>query len=208
MTIEEWITALHVKVMPPGRSSPERSVLFLRPRLDDLPPEWFTEEAIGALFVKLRSLASADRVRNALRDFHAAQQAPPIRRAYVPTPADEARAWHERQGELRDEWDDPDGILRLVNCYRANHWALRRLCLLVAKWAPRHLGLLPPEILSAAAANSSLLAGMLRHIELPPEPEPDDEASDVPRQCPRYLTPEQLDAHNPLPDGRKRVEAP
>jgi hypothetical protein len=214
MTLDEWIAALHAKVMPPGRSSPERSVLFLRPRLDDLPEDWFTEEAINAVFLKLRSLNSAERVRKALRDFHAVQQGPQVRRAFGPTPEEEARAWQERQVELRDDWDDPAGILRFVNRYRTDHWALRRLCFLVVKWAPQHLGLLPPEIISAVAQNSSLVAGMLRRMDLPLAPERDrDEMLDGlgtdPWQGdrPAYLTPAQLDVVNPLPNGRRRTES-
>ncbi|HYM25285.1 MAG TPA: hypothetical protein VEU08_18840 [Vicinamibacterales bacterium] len=211
MTPDEWIAALHAKVVPPnGRSTPERAILFLRPRLDDLPAEWFTEEALSAVFVRLRSLASAERVRKALRDFHAARDTP-TRTAprFVPEPEP---SWSERVAFMRSDWDDANGILAKVNRYRSDHWALRKLALLVAQWAPQHLGLLPPDILATVSANSEPFATLLKRIDtsefVPPTRTRNEYLDDlaVPAEPrPRYLTPEQLDALNPLPDGRRRV---
>jgi hypothetical protein len=212
MMREEWITALHGKLALGNRPTPERAVAMLAPRLADLPDEWFTEEAIDALFLKLRSLNSPERVRKELRDFHparpsAAQSAP----RWTPEPETD---WEQRGAVLRQDWDDPVGIRDKVNRHQHDHWAMRRLALLVANWAPQHLAMLPPAILSTVAANSWQFAGLLKRIDMaefvPPQRTAREQIETIaatPEPQPHYLTPKQLDQINPLPGGRKRVTA-
>ncbi len=213
MMREEWITALHGKLALGNRPSPERAVAMLCPRLGDLPDDWFTEEAINAAFMQLRGLNSPERVRKALRDFHATQRASsqPSSARFAPEPEPD---WAARAEILRRDWDDPAGIRDKVNRHQHDHWALRRLALLVAKWAPQHLGLMPPAILSTVAANSWQFASLLKRIDMaefvPPPRTAREQIEAVvagPEPQPHYLTPEQLDQINPLPGGRKRVTA-
>jgi len=182
MTLDEWIAALGDRVLPAGRNS-RRTVEYLLPRLDDLPPEWFTEAAIEGVWRDLRSLNSADRVRKALAEFHARQQ----RQQAVPEQVLEREAWEDRQAWLRQDWDDAAGIMRKVHAYRGDVRALRLLAFLVRRWAPQHLGYLPPHILEAIERDDGA----------PP-------AVTVADRTPRYATPEQLDRINPLPGGVKR----
>lgn len=212
MMREEWITALHGKLALGNRPSPERAVAMLCPRLGDLPDDWFTEEAINAAFLQLRGLNSPERVRKALRDFHATQRTA-ARQAPRWTPPPEPD-WAERAEVMRRDWDDPAGIRDKVNRHQHDHWALRRLGLLVARWAPQHLGLMPPAILSTIAANSWQFAGLLKRIDMaefvpPPRTarEQIETIAETPEPRPHHLTPEQLDQVSPLPNGRKRVTA-
>jgi hypothetical protein len=214
MELDRWIAALHARVQPVN-GSPERSVLYLRPRLEDLSPYWFTEEAIAGIWMKLRSLNSADRVRKVLREYHAAQTAvarpPPISQQER-----ELREWDIRKAELRHDWDDPQGILRKVHDCRGNVLMLRLLAKLVRMWAPQHLGFLPPHIL-AAIENDSEIAPADAHLRFADDTPPEGTRSVAeqlaalnpdtrPPPQPRHLTPEQLDIVNPLPGGRKRTD--
>jgi len=228
MDLDQWITALHARVEPAGGRTfaPERAVLYLRPRLQDLPPEWFTEGAIDALFLKLRTLNSADRVRRFLRDYHA-QQTPP-RPPPISEQEREAIAWEERKTFLRQDWDDPQRIARKVRDCRGNVLMLRLLGKLVRMWAPQHLGFLPPHIVEAIERDAEI-APHDRHLRYADDTPPEGTRSVAEQiaslrasvaEChdqsqrldaaiahrPRHLTPEQLDRINPLPNGRKRTD--
>jgi hypothetical protein len=181
MSLDDWIAALGDRVSPAGKTS-RRTVEYLLPRLDDLPPAWFTEAAIEGIFRDLRSLNSAERVRSVLREFHARQQ----RQQAVPEQVREREAWDERQAWLCQDWDDAAGIMRKVHAYSGDLRALRLLAFLVRRWAPQHLGYLPPHILEA-----------IERDDAPP-------AVTVADRTPRYASPELLDRINPLPGGVKR----
>jgi hypothetical protein len=188
-------------------------VAYLQPRLQDLDPFWFSEAALEGVFLKVRTLNSADRVRKVLRDFHARQAPPPP----TGTPMEqEWRSWNERQEFLRKDWDDPDGIMRKVrDCdgHPMRNFLLRRLGLILAKHAPQHLGCLPPDILRDMERNASPdLRSILNPIPRPlgPDGSRQDQLNTLHAGEPdvshaRHLTPVQLDAVNPLPNGRKRV---
>ena len=182
MSLDDWIAALGDRVLPAGRNS-RRTVEYLLPRLGDLPPAWFTEEAIEGIWRDLRSLNSADRVRAVLRLFHARQQS----RQAVPEQQREAEAWEDRKAWLRQDWDDAAGIMRKVHACGGDVRLLRLLALLVRQWAPQHLGYLPPHIIEAIE----------RGDDAPP-------TATVVGFTPRYASPEQLDRINPLPGGVKR----
>ena len=209
MEIEPWIRRLHEKIGPPGQST-DRVVAYLQPRLADLNPFWFTEPASDAVFLKLRTLNSADRVRNALRDFHAKQpNQPPTQETPI---QQEWRNWQEQQKQLATEWDDPPGIGRKVQNCADNPTAMRLLARILARHAPQHLGLIPPSILQAMHDNGST---PLRHVlqGMPPGPqgparskwEQIDAIADDKLSIARHLTPAQLDVVNPLPNGAKRL---
>lgn len=212
MELDRWIAALHARVQP-TTGSPERSVLYLRPRLEDLDPYWFTEDAIAGIWAKLRTLNSADRVRKALREFHVERAPPPP--PQIPQQERDALAWEDRKAELRRDWDDPQGILRRVYNCQGNVLMLRLLAKLVRLSAPQHLGYIPPHILEAIEDDSDA-APADRHLRFDDDaPLPgarsiaDQLAELVPpnEPKPRHLTPEELDRINPLPNGRKRHES-
>jgi hypothetical protein len=216
MELEQWIAALHARVVPRVGvgNSPERAVAYLKPRLEDLSPYWFTDAAIDGIWMGLRSLNSADRVRKALRDYHARQTQ--STRPPPDTPQErDARAWDVRREELRRDWDDPAGIMARVRNCQGNVLLLRLLAKLVRQWAPQHLGYLPPRILEQIE-NDSDAAPQDRHLRFDGAPPPGTrsvadqlaalEVAPAPAQ-PRHLTPAQLDAINPLPNGRKRTDA-
>jgi hypothetical protein len=195
MTLDDWIAALHAKVEPPGRSSVERSIAYLSPRLADLSPYWFTEAALDALFLKLRSLNSAERVRNALREYHAAQSSPAEPRPPAVSQSErEAGEWEARQAWLHRDWDDPAGIMRKERDCAGDVRLLRLLAKLVRKWAPQHLGYLPPAILEAIERDEA--PALSRHEQV-----------NSTMVTPRHLSPAQLDEINPLPGGLKRHAA-
>jgi hypothetical protein len=209
--LEPWIRQLHAKVGPPAQST-DRVVAYLQPRLQDLNPFWFTEPAINAVFLKVRTLNSADRVRNALREFHA-KQPPPTQTHETPIQR-EWRTWQEQQEQLASEWDDPHGITRKVRDCADNPTAMRMLARIIARHAPQHLGHIPPHVLLAMHANGSPdLKAILRGMPLGPQSparskweQIDDIANDKPSIA-KHLTPAQLDIVSPLPNGAKRQSA-
>jgi hypothetical protein len=200
MEVDRWIAALFAKVG--GKGSPERTIAYLAPRLDDLSPYWFTEDAIAGIWRDLRTLNSAERVRKALREFHM-KQAPP-RPQPISESEREASAWEDRKAWLRRDWDDPAGILRRVQACQGNVLLLRLLGKLVRQWAPQHLGFLPPHILEAIESDEA--APQDRHLRFGAEPAAFEPAPPAP-PGPRHLDPAELDRINPLPNGRKRVDA-
>jgi hypothetical protein len=209
--LEPWIRSLHEKVGPPGQST-ERVVAYLQPRLQDLNPFWFTHAAIEGVFLKLRTLNSADRVRNALREFHA-KQATPTQTHETPI-QQEWRNWQEQQKQLASEWDDPTAITQKVRNCADNPTAMRMLARIVARHAPQHLGCIPPHVLQAIEANGSTdLKAILRGMPTEPQgpvrsTQQQREALQPPATGPgaRHLTPAQLDVVNPLPNGLKRAK--
>jgi len=215
MPLDDWIAALGDKVLAAGRNS-RRTVEYLLPRLNDFPAEWFTDAAIEGIYRDLRSLNSADRVRSALREFHAAQRHQ--QRAQDLPQERERREWEERQAWLREDWDDPASIMRKVHDCRGNVMMLRLLGQLVRKWAPRHLGYLPPHIIAAIETDAEI-APHDRHLRFADDTPPPGTRSvaeqlaalgvEAPGSAPqpRYLTPEQLDRINPLPGGVKKRHA-
>jgi hypothetical protein len=199
MNLDDWISALFARVQP-ATGSPERAVLYLRPRLEDLSPYWFTEDAIAGIWMHLRSLNSAERVRKALREFHALR-APP-RPPPISQQEREASEWEDRKAWLRRDWDNPARIMQNVRA-TAGHpmqlYLLRLQAKMVRLWAPQHLGYLPPHILEAIERDDSP-APLSRQDQL-------NALGQVAVTQPRHLTPEQLDRINPLPNGRKRTDA-
>jgi hypothetical protein len=212
MELEPWIRQLHAKVGPPGQST-DRVVAYLQPRLQDLNPFWFTNAAIEDVFLKLRTLNSADRVRKALHDFHA-RQPPPTPPTETPMQRD-WRNWQEQQKLLAKEWDDPNGIMRKVRDCADNPVAMRMLARIIARHAPQHLGCIPPHVLHAMHANGSPDLRAVLH-GMPPDPHAPERSPQQQREAltppatslgPRHLTPAQLDVVNPLPNGLKRIKA-
>jgi hypothetical protein len=91
-----------------------------------------------------------------------------------------------------ESWDDPAGIVRLVRECDGNVLLLRTLGRAVKRWAPQHLGWIPPHILEMLDRNPDdfRVADSERGLQSAPA---------------NHLTLEELDVANPLPNGRKRA---
>lgn len=213
MHLETFCQQLHGKFDP--ISNPQTAVDYLAPRLHDLPESWFTEPAINEVFLKLRSLKSADRIRKTLKEFHAKhpQHTPKT------SPKSEPDHWKNREQILATEWDNTAAIARKVReCtgHPMRYFLLHQLATILAKHAPQHLGLIPPDVLQKMQQNASpQLAAILQPI--PPGPAqptrtPNQQKDAVAKQTaalgPKYLSPAQLDIANPLPHGLKRAQSP
>jgi hypothetical protein len=197
---EQFMQRLAELIRPRSAQQGATILVKMLPFLTDLRDDLFTEESL-AFTVKrgLQRSPSIVQVREAFDAYDAILKTPATR----PPPEDRERdAWRERQAFLHRDWDDPVGIGRKVHRCRDSPPLLRCLAGLVASWAPQHLGLLPPDILLAVAVGSDIPALVELRRELPELPA-DGAVIDPPRPSVRPLTAAQLDAVNPLPDGRK-----
>jgi len=149
--------------------------------LSDLRDDQFTEETLRFLARRLPRRPTSMEIREALDAFDKSQQP-------KPAAVQERDAWADRQAFLRKDWDDPAAILRKVQQCDGNVNWLRLLASVVAKYAPQHLGLIPPAILERFDDDDGGRIG-----------------EELRRAPSRYLDPEMLDRINPLPGGRKRV---
>jgi hypothetical protein len=90
------------------------------------------------------------------------------------------------EAECAASWDDPAVIRRKLDACIADPRLHRLLHAAVSRWAPQHLDLVPDPPPEPGRASVADLGPVFQPLG------------------PRYLTAAQLDAVNPLPDGRKR----
>jgi hypothetical protein len=200
---EQFMQRLAELIRPRSAQQGATILVKMLPFLTDLRDDLFTEESLA--FTVKRGLPRAPsivQVREAFDAYDAMLKVPATRPS---PPTDHGRdAWRERQQFLHRDWDDPIGIGRKVHQCRDHQPLLRCLAGLVARWAPQHLGLVPPNILAAVAVGSDIPALVDIRRALGELRANDDAIVEPPRPIARPLTAVQLDAVNPLPEGRKR----
>ena len=194
----EWIEALAAKVRPGSPKAAANRLTNLLPELIALPAWVFCERSVSFVAARCSQTPNLAHLFKLLAEFRAQYQAemmpasiaPPI----PPPPSSAADAWDTRQDELRREWDDPAGIRARIRTCDGEVRYLRFLASLVAKWAPQHLGLLPPETVEAYQRDADYPKAASARITRPSE---------------HPLTPEQLaearrQANITPPNGAKR----
>jgi hypothetical protein len=124
------------------------------------------------------------------------------------------RGWQAEKRGLDVEWDDAAGIMRKVHANREDRRALRLLARIVGRWAPQHLGLLPPDIIEEVARDPEMMLPVFVELRArlgDPRPVGREEQlnalAERRKPTPNYLDPAYLDQVNPLPNGRKRTDA-
>jgi hypothetical protein len=187
MNRNDWMGALAPLIRPRSALAAATQLGKMLEFLTDIPDAAFTEASIAAIAPTLKRSPSFAEMRAALQAYARSLDAPTDQDPLQDTATMRERArWDVRQDELRAEWNDPDGIRARIRTCDGELRFLRLLAGLVLQWAPQHLGLLPPiALVSLDDVGEVLMPG-------------DDH-----RATPRYLTPAQLDQHNPLP-GRTR----
>jgi hypothetical protein len=186
MNRSEFMGKLAELIRPRSPLAASTQLAKMLPFLTDMPDGAFCEGSLQALAGKLKRSPSFADVRAALDSYcrvHGLGTLAPATPPPETTTERERRDWDARQDALHAEWNDPAGIrARIRTCDGDLRW-LRVLAALVAKWAPQHLGLLPPLALASSATVGEII------------PPPATRAA--------YLTPAQLDQVNPL-QGRTR----
>lgn len=102
--------------------------------------------------------------------------------------SDQVATWREIERQCAESWDDPQAILASVRKCEGNVLLLRMLAAAVRRWAPQHLGYLPPHILELIERDPDASERHGFDREAPPAIRPS------------HLTPEQIE----LAGGRKR----
>jgi hypothetical protein len=217
MNRAEWAIQLAEAIRPSAAKAAATQIGQLLRLLADLPDAAFTEASVRLVAERKPGHAlNLAWLRGVLNDYLRARDPMPV----TPTPRSqserEASEWEDRKAWLRRDWDDPAGILRRVHDCQGNVLMLRLLGKLVRHWAPQHLGFLPPHILEAIETDSEI-APRDQHLRYGGDTAPDGTRSVAeqlaalrsagPPVTPRHLDPSMLDRLNPLPNGRKRVDA-
>lgn len=210
---DAWMGRLAEAVRP---RSPRPTAIALGRMLQflvDVPEHAFTDDSLQYCATRLRKTPSLPIMRDLLAEYLREQDPAPVRDVETPTMR-ERRKWEERQAFLRRDWDDPAGILRKVrNCGDDMRW-LRSLASLVAKWAPQHLGLLPPHVLEAMARDPEVTAAPFVELRMrlgdPPRPYQPGNLDEPARVAPRaaYLPEADLNALNPGRSGHVSPPSP
>lgn len=182
--------------------------------LIDVPDHAFTDEGLRFVAARLRKTPNLATMRDLLQQYIQSLQPPAEHEA--PT-SKLRREEAERHAFLRRDWDDPVGIAARIRTCAGDMRYLRVLALAVGKWAPQHIGLLPPNVLQSLADDPEITLPVINEIRargLFARPQPRDRQQQLdavqtprPRVMPNYLDPEYLDRINPLPHGRKRTDA-
>lgn len=215
MARDLWMQRLAEAVRP---RSPRPTAIALGRMLQflvDVPDHAFTDDSLQYIANRLRKTPSLGVLRDLLAAYLHEQEPQPERDDEPPTL--KARREHEqRQASLRDDWDDPAGILRKVRACSdgsaLGHRHLILLCKIVGKFAPQHLGLLPPRIIEEVASDPEVQLPAFVELRMrmgrvqPSAGKWDqiDAVTERARPASAYLTQEQLDAAY----GRKRNATP
>lgn len=179
--------------------------------LSQLPDHAFTDASLQFVALRCKRTPSTAELSELLLGYLrtlAPKPAPP------PLPVlDETEP--EMIDRLAGEWDDPAGIRDRIRTCNGELRFLRLLGVIVAKYAPQHLGLLPPAVLTALAGDRSIHIPSiveLRRTMQPHDPvrSPTEQRDSVVESVAiaRHLTPEELDRVNPLPGGLRRAPSP
>jgi hypothetical protein len=180
---ETWIVHLAELIRPRAPAAAATQLRKMLHFLTDIPDGAFTDQSLRAVAPKLKRSPNFAEVRAAIDDWWKKQPAP----SETARESDQQRLLRqneERAAFLRRDWDDPQGIAQRVRSCEGNVALLRLLAAAVGRWAPQHLGMLPPHILDLM------------------QQEPEPRQSGPPQIKPAYLTPEQLD----IAKGRARHE--
>jgi len=181
---DAWIVHLAELIRPRQPTAAATQLSKMLHFLTDIPDGAFTEQSLHEAALKLKRTPSLIEVRAAIDGWWKKQTAPPV----TAKESDQQRLLRlneERAEFLRRDWDDPQGIAYRVRSCEGNVALLRLLAAAVGRWAPQHLGMLPPHILELTQQ----------------EPEPRQSGPPPPIKT-AYLTPEQLD----IAKGRARHE--
>ena len=180
---DAWMVRLAEMIRPRQPAAAATQLRKMLNFLSDMPDGAFTEQSLHEAALKLKRTPSLIEVRAAIDGWWKKQTAPPV----TAKESDQQRLLRlneERAEFLRRDWDDPQGIAYRVRSCEGNVALLRLLAAAVGRWAPQHLGMLPPHILELT------------------QQEPEPRQSGPPQIKPAYLTPEQLD----IAKGRARHE--
>jgi hypothetical protein len=149
MTREEFIADLATLIRPRAPLAAALELGKMIPFLTDIADAAFTPEALTPVAAKLKRSPNLGEVRAALANWNRVP-------AKAPSSADDVDQFRRHvaaRGEaLRAEWDDRDGIRRRIRDCDGDPRLLRLLGGIVNRWAPQHLGEIPPAHWPAQAA--------------------------------------------------------
>jgi hypothetical protein len=191
----DWIKQLAELVRPMSPQGAAVALAKMLPALDHEPYWVFDDASLQFVASRCRKTPTFGELKGLLDQWRKVRSGENDRAPEAPIDHAAARIererdqWEQRQDELRAEWDDPDGIRARIRTCDGELRFLRLLAGLVNKWAPQHLGLLPPS----AIASLQVDAGEWSPPVVVPPP-----------VRAAYLAPDVLDQVNPLPGGRKR----
>jgi hypothetical protein len=147
----EWFGQLVGMFPSTSRSGAGRLVEFLDAKLADLSDAHFTDQSLLGTFALLRSPNSPTRVRDAIKTWTRRQRSD-LSDAYtrpLDTPAEPSdyEKHMSRLDELRAEWGDYTAVRHAIKTCNGEDRFLHVLATILTKYAPQHLGEIPPRIL-------------------------------------------------------------
>jgi hypothetical protein len=147
----EWCERLFDKFPSTPKNRVERFVRSLDAKLADFPEADFTMESLDAVFFALKTPNSFDKVRTALQSWSRRNRAHigPNYTRPLDTPAEPSdyEKHMARLDELRAEWGDYTAVRHAIKTCNGEDRFLHVLATILTKYAPQHLGEIPPRIL-------------------------------------------------------------
>jgi len=177
--------------------------------LVDVGDEAFTDTSLQYVAARLRKTPNLATMRDLLGAYLREQSTPAERPQPESAIQKSRRERAERDAFLRRDWDDPAGIMARIRTCNGELKYLRLLALVVGKYAPQHVGILPPHILESLANDPEVRLPVFDEIRarglFKRRPAFLDDNAVEPATPPRpaYLTPEQIERAG----GRKQQHA-
>jgi hypothetical protein len=141
----DFMTHLAETIRPRSVQAGATILAKMLPFLTDLPDALFCEETLVSIAPKLPRSPTLPQLRHALTaTLNASPASPPV------SAQERLRQQQaEREAFLERDWDDANGIMQKVHNCDGNVDLLRLLARAVRRYAPQHLGYLPPHIIDA-----------------------------------------------------------
>jgi len=142
---KHWIAMLAKLVCPTDAVGAARSLASMLPMLPDFPDGAFTLASLDYVALQCRRLPSYAELRAALGEWWKLNRPEPLAIAAPTEDRSATGEWNRVGAFLEKDWDNAQGVRTLLAKCDGSAMLTRFLAGLVARHAPQHLAIVPPE---------------------------------------------------------------